>query len=109
MAANVDSKFPGAEKHETPIADAKRFIQNHRKNPKIPNVNGGSFHRGILDKILAQKECDGIRFYFAQSNEGTATLVGVGITAAGTDMTKGTIAEAIKPCPPYCDVTSELQ
>jgi hypothetical protein len=109
MAKEVDANFPGAEKHETPLTDAKKFIQNHRKNPKAPNINGGSFHRGILDKILAQKECNGIRFYFAQTTEGASTLVAVGITAAGADLTNGTIAESIEPCPPYCDVASELK
>ena len=108
MPTTLDPKFPGAEKHETPLADAKRFIQSHRKNPQVPNINGGSFHRGIFDKILAQEGCEGIRFYFATTDDGTSTLVGVGITAAGTDMTDGTIAESTHPCPPFCDATSDL-
>jgi hypothetical protein len=109
MAAKIDAKFPGAEKHETLLADAKKFIQNHRKNPKVPKINGGSFHRGILDKILAQKGCDGIRYYYAQKEDGTPTLVLVGINSSGTDLTKAAIAEGSMPCPPYCDSDTELK
>ena len=104
----VDPKFPGAEKHETPLADAKKFVQNHRKNPKAPNINGGSFHRGIIDKILAQDGCDGVRIYHAQLDNGSTTFVVVGITASGKDMTSGSIAESVAPCPPFCDASSEL-
>ena len=105
---NVDSKFPGAEKHEVPLADAKKYVQNHRKNPKAPTIKAGAFHRAIIDKILAQDGCDGIRIYHAQLDDGSPTFVVVGITAAGADLTQNTIAESIMPCPPFCDAASEL-
>jgi hypothetical protein len=102
-------KFPGAEKHEVLLSDAIKYVQNFRKNPKMIKINGGSLNRAIFDKILAQPDCDGIRYYYAQLDDSSSTLVLLGITANGSDLTKGTIAEATRPCPPYCDVISELK
>jgi hypothetical protein len=101
--------FLGAEKHEVTLFDAVKFVQNYRKNPQTPKIQGGSFQRAILDKILAQPNCDGIRYYYAQTEDSSSTLVLVGITAKGTDMAKGTIADMIKPCPPWCDVASDFR
>jgi uncharacterized lipoprotein NlpE involved in copper resistance len=105
----IQTSFVGAEKHEVTLSDAVKFVQNFRKNPQTPKIQGGSFQRGILDKILAQPDCEGIRYYYAQNDDGTPTLVLVGITAKGSDMTKGTIAEKVSPCPPVCDDASELK
>jgi hypothetical protein len=94
--------FAGAEKHEVTLADAEKYIQNFRKIPQTPKIHGGSFQRAILDKILAQPDCDGIRIYYAQKENSSSTFVLMGITAKGTDMAKGTIADMISPCPPFC-------
>jgi len=101
--------FIGAEKHEVTLSDAIKYVQNYRKANPTAKIKGGSFQRAILDKILAQPDCDGIRCYYAQTEDSSSTLVLVGINAQGTDMTKGTIMEKIMPCPPYCGLISELQ
>jgi len=101
--------FLGAEKHEVPLSDAVRYVQNYRKSNPTAKTNGGSFQRAILDKILAQPDCDGIRYYYAQAEDSSSTLVLVGITAKGTDMTKATIAEMSRPCPPWCDAASDFK
>ncbi len=103
------TNFPGAEKHEVTLSDAVKYVQNFRKSNPTAKIHGGSFQRGILDKILAQSDCDGIRYYYAQLEDSSSTLVLVGITANSTDMTKGAVAEMSKPCPPWCDAMSELQ
>jgi hypothetical protein len=95
--------FPGAEKHEITKAEADKYIQNYQKNPQIPKIRGGAFQRAILDKILAQPDCDGIRIYYAQTEDSSATLVLVGITASGREMTKGLYSDKLVPCPPWCD------
>jgi hypothetical protein len=105
----VTVTFPGAEKHEVPLADAIKFVQNYRKlNPKS-KVQGGAFQRAIIDKILAQPDCDGVRYYYAQLPDSSYTIVLVGITAKGVDLTGGAIAEMSHPCPPWCDMTSNLK
>jgi hypothetical protein len=96
------TNFPGAEKHEITLADAEKYIQNFRENPQTPKIHGGSFQRAIIDKILAQPDCDGIRIYYAQKEDSSSTFVLMGITEKGADMKKGTLADMIKPCPPFC-------
>jgi hypothetical protein len=94
--------FPGAEKHEITKAEAEKYIQNNQKNPQIPKIRGGYFQRAILDKILAQPECDGIRYYYAQTEDSSSTLVLVGITSSGANI-KVAYADKAYPCPPWCD------
>ena len=101
--------FLGAEKHEVPLSDAVKYVQNFRKSNPMAKTHGGSFQRAIIDKILAQPDCDGIRFYYAQTEDSLSTLVLLGITANGTDMTKGIIMDRIPPCPPWCDAASDLK
>lgn len=105
----MQTNFPGAEKHEVTLSDAVKYVQNFRTMNPTTKIKGGSFQRAILDKILAQTDCDGIRYYFAQTEDSSSTLVLVGITAKGTDMTKGVIAEKALPCPPWCAATSEFK
>ena len=105
--------FPGAEKHEISLADAKMFIQNHWKSlqamkTKTPQIKAGTFDRGAIDKILAQSGCASLRIYYGRDENGKPNLVLVGVDVAGKDMTKTSIMERSTDCPPFCDATSEL-
>ena len=95
--------FPGADKHEITREQAEKYIQNNKKDPQIPKIEAGAFKRGILDKILAQRDCDGIRIYYAQLEDSSASFVLVGIDSAGADLKKGVYADYILPCPPFCN------
>jgi hypothetical protein len=108
MAKEVDAKFPGAEKHEISLDEAKLHIQRHKKNPIHPKHHGGSFDRAAIEKIFAHPECKALRIYHGKNEDGTPSLVLLGVDAAGKDMTKNAIMEGSRPCPPYCDSSSEL-
>ena len=97
------SDFRGADQHEITPAEARHLIENFEKNPHVPQIKGGSFNRGIVDKILAQKDCDGLRFYYAQNDTGRAELVITGITKSGKAMFMEVVGDQIMPCPPWCD------
>jgi len=111
--AQVEKKvtvtFPGAEKHEISLADAKMFIQNHQKSllamkAKTPGIRGGSFERGAIDKILAQPGCNALRIYYGKDEKGKPNLVLVGVDTAGKEMMKmGMVMEKSQGCPPFCD------
>jgi hypothetical protein len=64
---------------------AGSFIQDYTE--KYPN-DVVSYHIGknIIEQILAQPGCVGIRFYNALNEEGQKTLVYLGIDASGKDM-----------------------
>lgn len=50
--------------------------------------------RNIIDRILAQPGCVGMRFYNAINEIGETTLVYVGVDAQGNDITKAVIVNA---------------
>jgi hypothetical protein len=122
MATTVDLKFPGAEKHEISLEEAKKHIQRHKKKPLHPKHNGGSFDRAAIEKILAQPGCARLRIYHGRDAKGNPNLILVGVDSAGKDMlpakkgklkaslnaNQASIMEKAWPCPPYCDSSSEL-
>jgi hypothetical protein len=91
----------GAGRHEISRAKAREFIQGWRKGRK-GGVVGGFMDREVLDKILAQPECKGVRYYHAMHPQGHDTIVLVGVDSDGRDLWDGTIAEEAIPCPPDC-------
>lgn len=97
-----------ARDHSISLKEAKEMIQARNAGMKATELKGGVFNRKIFDKILAQKGCVAIRYYYAQTKDGKPTLVFVGVDAKGKDMTKATMAEKGQPCPPWCDVNTEL-
>ncbi|MDP1676704.1 MAG: hypothetical protein Q8L88_07525 [Bacteroidota bacterium] len=95
--------------HEISLDTAKKYIQNLKKDAMQMKTQGGMFYREVFDKMLLQKGVVALRFYYAKMDDGTPTLVAVGVDSLGKDMTTGTLAEKIAPCPPYCDQSSALQ
>jgi hypothetical protein len=96
--------------HQVDLVTALRMIKNHRANANSSStsIKGGFFARSAFDKILAQPSVVGIRFYYAQTDDGNPTLVLVGVDVKGQDIQTGLIMERMSPCPPYCDVVSDL-
>ncbi len=101
-------QLTGNENHQIDLVTAVRYIGNHKSNLKAPSTKGGFFGRNAFDKILAQTGVIGIRYYYAQTDEGNPTLVLVGVDAKGQDIQTGLIMERALPCPPWCDAVSEL-
>lgn len=71
-------------------------------------VLGGVFGRGIIDEILAQPDCVGLRYYHGVDKSSSPVLVLVGVTAENNDIWQGTIAEVAFPCPPSCPMPNPL-
>jgi hypothetical protein len=104
-----DQKFTGKEDHQVDLVTAVRLIKNHKSNLKAPSIKGGYISRNAFEKILAQPGVVGIRYYYAQMDDGTPTLVLVGVDAKGQDVQTGILLGRIIPCPPFCPDGSELQ
>lgn len=96
--------------HRITLEQARTLIGAHRKSITAKGIGatGGRFSRPILDAMLAQPGCDGIRYYFARTEKGGPTIVLVGVDENGKDMEEGVIAELAKPCPPECPDSSSL-
>jgi hypothetical protein len=98
----------GPEGHVITLAQAVKLIENFRNAPAAPTIKGGFFSRSIFDTILSQPGCAGVRYYYAKKDDGTATIVLVGVDAAGNDMTQGVLGNESLPCPPYCGAPNDL-
>jgi len=92
--------------HHITLAEAIEYTQRWQR------THPGERHawmlpREIIDEILAQPECAGIRIY-AGNVTGDQRLIWVGTDAAGNDLSAGVIGELCFPCPPFCADASPL-
>lgn len=95
-------QFTGNENHVITLDQAVKYIHNFRSNRTVPAINGGYFGRNIFEKILSQEGCVGLRYYYANQDDGAPTLVLVGVDSTGNDLDQGILGEEILPCPPIC-------
>ncbi|MCX6134400.1 MAG: hypothetical protein NTU47_11360 [Ignavibacteriales bacterium] len=95
-------QFTGNENHVITLDQAVKLVQNYQTSPRLPSIKGGYFSRSIFDKILSQNACVGVRFYYAQKDDGGSTMVLVGVDNMANDMTSGVLGDITIPCPPYC-------
>jgi len=58
-------------------------------------------------QLLAQPGCVNVRTYFAL-DQGTLTIVVVGVDADENDMTNGILLDVTRGCPVTCDIDSPL-
>jgi hypothetical protein len=96
------------EDHVVTLDQAIRLIENFKNAPTAPTTKGGYFVRSIFDKILSQPGCVGLRYYYAKKDDGTATLVLVGVDGGGNDMIQGVLGDEGWPCPPNCGAPNQL-
>lgn len=102
--------FTGKEDHSISLDEARTLVRRWRDHgsalPGDPDCE--FFARDIVEKILAQEGCVGLRIYHGRNPKGQHALVLVGTDASGADLLKGVIAEQGLPCPPYCGEGSSL-
>lgn len=71
---------------------AADFVRSY-KNANPEATLAYTVGRNIIDRILAQPGCVGLRFYNAINETGQTTLVYVGVDARGNDITKTVIVD----------------
>src|ERR1700761_1494998 len=69
---------------------ATDFVKSFR-SAHPDEIAGYTVGRNIIDQILAQPGCVGLRFYNALNEAGQKTLVYVGIDADGKDIVEQTV------------------
>jgi hypothetical protein len=94
--------FTGKESHEIAADTARAYIRGWQSRAAPGHTRAGFFGREILEKMLAQPDCAGLRIYHARHEKGHDTFVVVAADADGRDLWKGAVAENMLPCPPYC-------
>jgi len=99
--------FTGNEAEKFPLDRAAEWTANYRK--KNPNgIKAHFFGMNIINDILAQDGCVGIRCYYALDEKGVQQMIMVGADKDENDLYNGIIAEVSLPCPPYCANNSPL-
>ncbi len=103
--------FTGKEASAITLEEARELVRRWaEKRTALPgDPTCEFFGRDILDKILAQEGCVGIRVYHGRNAKGQHALVLVGTDASGAELVDGVIAEQGMPCPPYCGGGSSLR
>lgn len=100
--------FTGNEAEEFPLETAAEWTKNYRETINPGDVHAHFFGKNIIQKILDQEGCMGIRIYYALDESGKKQLIIVGADAEENDIYNGVIAERSYTCPPFCATNSPL-
>jgi hypothetical protein len=87
LIAKKDYSAVGGEISHESAHEMIRTWQNANPNENPAYYLG----RNIIEKILAQPGCVGMRFYYGINEQGQKTLVYMGIDANGQDIVKSTV------------------
>jgi hypothetical protein len=89
------------------LATAATWTQKFRTdNPTA--IKAHFFGSNIINDILAQPDCVGIRMYNAIDDSNAATIILVGVDSNAQDITTGIVADMSAPCPQNCASNSVL-
>lgn len=100
--------FDGTEGGEITLAAAAVLTANYRSTMSTGDRIAHYFGRDIIENLLAQEGCVGIRIYYGLDTSGKKELVLVGVDADEDDMVNGKIADLAFPCPTRCSSTNDL-
>lgn len=100
--------FNGTEGAPIELEKAAEWTANYRQTISSDGIKAYFFGKDILNSILTQDGCMGIRIYYAIDGTGKQQMVLVGADANEKDMTNGVVADFGTPCPSHCDTSSAL-
>lgn len=94
--------FDGTEGALITLKQATEFTANHRNTMATGDIISHYFGRKVLQQLLDQPGCMGIRIYHGRDLNGNKNLVLIGADTNENDMTSGVVADNSVICPPYC-------
>ncbi len=98
----------GEEEHHVAISDAARLTANARAMARPDAVNAFIYGRRVLDRMLAQSACVGIRAYYGLHPNGMPTFVLSGVKPDGADIVDGVLAQDPVLRPAWCGAANVL-
>lgn len=107
----IDYTLDGSEGGAISLETFQKWSGNY--NQESPDGNQAHFFgREIINQILAEEGCVGIRMYYALDDNGNRQILLVGVDSKGNDLLPSaggriadggnTIADVSYPCPTYC-------
>ena len=112
-SGRFESDFNGSEGDPIDLTTAKQWTANYRSKLESPNeVSAHYFGSEIIQQILSESNCVGIRIYYAIDENGEKKLILVGVDSEGENLLPSsggkisdggnTLADYSWPCPDYC-------
>jgi hypothetical protein len=94
--------FAGYKNQSISFQDAKGLLKTYERIVASDAVIAQYFGKEIVDKILAQPGCVGVRMYYGKHANGKPGVLIIGVDKYGKDMVTGVLAGPTMVCPPYC-------
>lgn len=101
--------YSGHEDHNITLQEGIELTKAYRVTSKGDVPLAQYFGKDALANVLAQPGCVGLRMYYAKHQDGSSTMVIVGVDNKGNDITKGLLCQKASQCPPWCPGASELK
>lgn len=98
----------GKEEHDISLLTASTMTKNYRDTITTGTTIAHYFNRAIIDAILDQQDCTGIRMYYALDNDGRKQLVLTGVDSSGNDLYNGVLGDRSVCCPFNCSTANPL-
>jgi hypothetical protein len=93
--------FNGNEGAPIDLTEAASWTSNYRSAQ--PNgIKAHFFGREIIERILAQEDCQGLRIFYGLNDNGEQQLILVGADTNENNQVTGTIADHSVVCPVAC-------
>lgn len=99
--------FDGTEGETISLTTASGFTENYRDEAGTGATLGHFIGRDLIEDILDQTGCMGIRMYYGIDGDGNKVLILVGANGDEDDMLD-IIVDRTVSCPPRCGSTNAL-
>ncbi len=110
-SSNTAPLYDGSDAGPIDLNLATSWVANFQGSVGPDEIQSRYFGRDVIDQILAQEGCTGLRIYYAINDGGEKVLIISGVDITGGNMLptsptlvagENTLADASYPCPPYC-------
>jgi len=94
--------FTDYKNQNVSFQEATGLLKTHGRIAASDAVIAQYFGKNIVDKILAQPGCVGVRMYYGKHTNGKPCVLILGADKYGKDMVRGVLAMPTMYCPPLC-------
>ena len=95
--------FAGYKNQSISFQEAKGLLKTYERIAISDAVIAQYFGKDIVDKILAQPGCVGVRMYYGKHANGKPGVIFVGVDIKGNDIVSTVLAGPTSICPPLCN------
>jgi|694.fasta_scaffold03216_3 hypothetical protein len=100
--------FTGNEGAIITLAEGAEMTANYRATINVGDTIGHAVGKNLVNAILNQTGCMGMRIYYAINEKDEKQIVLVGVDENGDDLAQGIIVDRVPNCPPVCGKLNPL-